>query len=222
MVMRYAGQTVLALLVLTGVSGCEQPNLAEPERAAETKPADAQVAPQSEAGVDAMGENESSRFEISAAESKEHRLPPAAIAVDLGDVFMRSRKFPAKGVYASMSGPPGAPLGLLIQLVAEKLDDDEAWRRYAETIYEDAPPELGSVGEVELSGSKYPAITFTTGDANARTHHLMAAAAVPDAEQSVVIHFSQAAGKTETPAPGEIVRDGRYADLLQSISVRWD
>lgn len=169
-----------------------------------------------------MTDADASTLTISAEEAKEHDLPAAAISVEMGDVFMQSRKFPGEGVYVSMSGPPGAPLGMAIQRVPEAIAEQAEWERFVEKQHQEEDAEFGVVEQVEFAGAKRSACTFTTGESMARTHHLAVCVEVPGSEAGILIHFWQAAGKSETPAPAEVVRKGRYAELLQSISVAWD
>ena len=147
-----------------------------------------------------MDEADASTLTITAAESKENGLPGAAISLNLGDTFMRTQKFPGERIYATMSGPPGAPLGLSIRLASEAIGDEAAWRSYVEQHYQEPPAEFGTAAETELCDGRRPACTFTTGTAIARTHHLLVAVNVPDSETKR--HCSLSASRREVRDAG--------------------
>ncbi|MDC0935936.1 hypothetical protein OAS39_06595 [Pirellulales bacterium] len=210
------------LLVLGCTLGCDEETSHEKEATSESTPGDEQVDPQFTAGAEKMDESDASTLTITAAESDEHGLPKAAITLHLGDTFMRTAKFPGDGIYVSMSGPPGAPLGLIIQLLHETFGNEAGWRRFIEKSYQDESANFGTAADVEMCGANRPACTFTTGNGNARTHHLAVSVNIPESDQSVVVHFWSAAGKNETPIPNEMVGGGRYAELLQSVAIEFE
>ena len=208
------------LLALSCAFGCDKEGARQVEQRSDANQVDEQANPA--AGDAQMEQNAPTSITITAAESAERGLPKAKITLDLGETFMTSQKFPGDGVYLSMSGPPGAPLGLSIRLSPEAITDEEGWQRYVEQTWPDEAPKIVAAAEAELCGSSRPACTFPTGESLARTHHLMASIEIPDSDQAIIVHFSQAAGKSETPAPSPMVREGRYAQLLQSISINFE
>ena len=208
------------LLALSCVLGCDKEAANQAEDRFDATHVDEPADPA--AGDEQMEEDAPNTITITAAEAVERGLPKAEITLNLGETFMTSEKFPGDGVYLSMSGAPGAPLGLSIKTSPELITDEQGWQRFVKQNSPGDAPEFAAASEAEICGASRSACTFTTGESLARSHHFAASVEIPDSDQAIVIHFWQAAGKSETPAPDAMVRDGRYAKLLQSISIKFE
>ena len=159
---------------------------------------------------------------ITADEAKAHELPPVEIRIDLGESGLAGMKFPDKGQYLSLSGPPGGPLGLVIRHI-DKLPKSEAdWHKLAENRYADGSMKFGKVEKIEFNGKKQDAYTVATGAGPARANHLLIAIAVPVSGDAILVDYHRAGGNTEVPPPISLASDKIFSEISPSISIKFE
>ncbi len=108
-------------------------------------------------------------------------LPPIRLALD--ETGLLPTRFPDAGSYLRLSGPPGGPLGLVVQ----PCEDLDRW----------LVPSAEAVVrcEVELAGARRTARAYLLGSGHARAHHTAVAIGL------VVCDFFCAAGPSARPDP---------------------
>jgi hypothetical protein len=173
-------------------------------------------------GETPMDEINTQSVKITRAESEHHKLPAAEISLDLGESGLSGRKFPEKGDYLSLSGPPGGPLGLRISHLASVPSTDEEWQTLIKKLFAERTVEMGTAGEIKFGGENRASLTCTTDSGPARAHHLLIVIAVPDAKDAILVDFYRRAGQTATPGPAELAKDGKFAELSPSFSIRFE
>ena len=170
-----------------------------------------------------MAKEGASVITISAADSASHQLPAAGITVNPHGRYFSVAKFASQDQYLALSGPPGEPLGMQVERVANAPADETGWRKLVEKRFaEQRPIEMGSAAELEIADGKQSSFTCTTGESLARAHHLLISVPVPGSDDAILVDFRYGAGQSETPTPKAVVNDGEYAELLRSLSIRFE
>jgi hypothetical protein len=213
----------LAMAVLLSTVACEAQNKSQtsagPQAATKKTPTDG---PASSKGTTGMDKPRTTILKITAAESAGHQLPAADITLNYSGVPLSERKFPAADQYCSLTGPPGAPLALKMFHLKRPPKDEAQWRRLVEQRYAAKLAELGTTAELKIAGAARPAFTCTTGKKHARVHHLLVLIAIPKSDEGILVDFFHGAGKSKTPTPQAIAVDGKFAPMLQSLSVKFE
>ncbi len=101
------------------------------------------------------------RVLITPEQCRQHGMAPIELSVDPTDTVLRPFPFPEKGVYLRMSGPPGGPL--LMEVLARPGALDQALAARFSALEEREP------ATVRLAGEERSALTFVTGQSQART-----------------------------------------------------
>jgi hypothetical protein len=161
-------------------------------------------------------------IKIAAADSARHGLPAAAIELDTSEIGFIGSAFPADGVYLSLSGPPGGPLGLALEAYKGIKDakglEAFAAKRYAGDTYVRKGP-----GTVELAGGRRIAFTCGTGRSLARSTQFLAL--VPEregADAGVLVSFYFGT-QGEFSTPEEVMKpDELGKGVLGSLRVRFE
>jgi hypothetical protein len=175
-----------------------------------------------DSGATNMDEIDSETVRITAKEAKEHGLPPAEITIILGESGLSGMKFPDKGEYLSLSGPPGGPLGLVVLHIESVPKNNSTWHELIEKRYPERSATMGRAGEIKIGDEKYSAYTFSTDSGPARAHHLLIVFAVPDSKEAILVDFYRAAGKSEIPTPQSLATDEKFSEILPSLSIRFE
>lgn len=168
-----------------------------------------------------MDEINSKDVKIEASDAKKHSLPAAEITIDLGETGLSGMKFPNKGEYLSLSGPPGGPLGLTVFHTQELPTTDLEWRKLIEKRYGERATATGRVEAVEIAGKERGAFTFTSDSGPARAHHLLIAFAVPESKDAILVDF-YSAGQGETPSPKILAATKKFSEISPSLSIRFE
>jgi hypothetical protein len=105
---------------------------------------------------------------VSSDDTKSHGLPPVSITVDARSAAMSVRLFPAKDVYLQMSGPPGAPLVVMIWDCTGLPTDPEAVVRAKYVPTWSKAIEIGSTDRGTVFGADRSGVTFATGSGHGR------------------------------------------------------
>jgi hypothetical protein len=129
------------------------------------------------------------------------------------------QEFAFERQYVMLSGPPGEPLGLVVEHVSNVSADDAGWKKLVDQRFANQSPQLGSTAELEIAGGKNPTLTCTTGSSQARAHHLLVLVRIPESKDAILVDFWQGAGQSATPKPETMVKEGEFAALLQSLLV---
>jgi hypothetical protein len=220
---RVANTPLIAAMVLLLAVACNTENERPTSAGRQTPPKNSKAdEPASSEGTPGMKDTPTSILRISAAESASHQLPAADITLDYSVAHMTERKFPAEDQYLSLSGPPGMPLGMKVSHVVTTPTNKAEWESLVEQRYAKQLAELGTAADLKISGAARPAFTCTTGKSHARAHHVLVLIAVPKSKAGILVDFYHRAGKTETPTPQAMAVDGRFAPILQSLSVRFE
>jgi hypothetical protein len=218
------------------VLGCEPSDQPVPKQSApssevtapsseETAPSSEVTAPSSEVTAPTQDLNaeagDQSMVHISGAEAAAQQLPAASISLETAGTGMGARKFGSKDQYLMLSGPPGGPLGLVIERVSVPSADEGALAKLAEQRFKDRSFVKGTAGVVELAGDSRQALTCATDTSMAKSHHLLVLIPVPNSKDSLLVDFWRGAG-SDMPAPEAMLGEPKYGDLLKSLSVKFE
>src|SRR4029078_12711225 len=103
--------------VLMTIIGCENAKKAPPPAKQPVSSDASSAEPAKSTGPATMPNPDASLVKISPAEATAHHLPPAEITLNTAGKNLEARKFPAENQYLALSGPPGGPLGLVLEHV---------------------------------------------------------------------------------------------------------
>lgn len=102
------------------------------------------------------------RREITAAASQARGLPPVGLSVDLAGTVLHDSGAPRPGVLLHLSGPPGGPLGVSVEIVKDGGGLEALVReRFDKPGW--GPLRIGEPVTVEVAGEKRPGLAFATG-----------------------------------------------------------
>ena len=157
---------------------------------------------------------------ISADESEKHGLPRAEVSLNTEGLGMSGSKFSHKTEYFKISGPPGGPLGISLNLHSN-YDLNESAAAFADKLYPERKLEYGSFEEVSINDGVYKALTFTSGEGFSRAHHLAVIFPVPESDEVLLLDFYfDGRGTSDTPSPSTVLAD-RYSKFLTSFSLNF-
>ena len=142
------------------------------------------------------------------------KLPAVNVFVDYTGTGLTAFKFPSERAYVSFSGPPGGPLGLVVEApgksVANGIDLSViAKERCGATAMISKPQ------SIVFSGANRPAISCVYGEAVARAEHLLIGITV--GKEGVLIDAYQSAGKNGPSPPVELKKKLAFLSKLDII-----
>lgn len=151
---------------------------------------------------------------VPAAEAATKKLPAVNVFVDYTGTGLTAFKFPSERAYVSFSGPPGGPLGLVVEApgksVANGIDLSViAKERCGATAMISKPQ------SIVFSGANRPAISCVYGEAVARAEHLLIGITV--GKEGVLIDAYQSAGKNGPSPPVELKKKLAFLSKLDII-----
>lgn len=136
-----------------------------------------------------------------AAESATRKLPAVNVLVDYTGTGMSANKFPSERAYLSLSGPPGGPLGLVVEAPGKSVANGIDLSVIAKERC-GATATIGKPASIVFGGANRPAITCVYGESLARAEHLLIGVQV--GKEGVLIDAVTAAGKAGPTAPAAL------------------
>ena len=165
---------------------------------------------------------DSSMLEISVAEATDHQLPAVAISLDTADTGLAGAKFAEEGQFLRLSGPPGGPLGMEIELVKDVAATEEALGQFALQRFEGQTPDVGSSATVDIAGGSHLAVTCSAGSSMAKATHLLVLIPAPNSNASLLVDFWKGTRGADVRSPESMIADSQYSELLKSLSIRFE
>lgn len=114
---------------------------------------------------------ENRRREISAAASEARGLPPVALSVDLAGTALHEVGAPQPGVLLHLSGPPGGPLGVSVEIVCSGRGLEPIVRERFDKPGR-GPLRIGEATTVDVAGAGRLGLAFATGQSLAAMAHV--------------------------------------------------
>lgn len=146
----------------------------------------------------------STRFEVTPRETEAHGLAAIGFAFEAVPRSLIATRFPAPGVLAVFSGPPGGPLGMLVE--SDGLSGGDAATlhdalRTAPSTRIGADRVIGDPVERAIGGVARGAVAMLAGNGRARTHYCVAVIpAVEGAGRGLLVWFYGAGQGVEAPS----------------------
>ncbi|MCC6739279.1 MAG: hypothetical protein IT452_09550 [Planctomycetia bacterium] len=99
---------------------------------------------------------------ITAADARAKGFPPVALSVDLEDTVLSGFPGTPQGALLRLSGPPGGPLGVSVEIVPAG-SALEALVRERFDVPNFGPLRIGATVTVDVAGARRPGLAFATG-----------------------------------------------------------
>lgn len=148
---------------------------------------------------------------VTAKEAKAKGLWPLGISLNITDTSLSSSRFPDKGVYLTMSGPPGGPLGIRVRKVAlHKVTGP--FKAKPSVTWSSDKKELIRVGK-----RKRVAFAFTQGKSLARAHGCYVHLSAPKVAGKLLLTFYISAGKGKHPGCEALGKLKPFNTVLPSV-----
>lgn len=138
------------------------------------------------------------RWELSAADAVAHGLPALGFAFEEAPRALIATRFPAHGAYAVFSGPPGTPLGILVEADGLSGQDVQTLRdalRTSPTTRIGSPRDLGEAEAVRFGTEARSAVALLAGTGAARTHYCVVMVPSPEGFTRGLLVWLYAAGR---------------------------
>lgn len=110
-----------------------------------------------------------SRLIVTAAAAAERGLPAVGFSADLEGASLWGGPFPDDQTYASLSGPPGGPLWVVIKPLPGDRADHATLEDFVRGQYPAEVPAFGEPGEIDVGRSNRPAVLFFVGQKHPMT-----------------------------------------------------
>jgi hypothetical protein len=148
---------------------------------------------------------------VTAKEAKAKGLWPLGLTLNITDTSLSSSRFPQKGVYLTMSGPPGGPLGIRVRKVAlHKVTGP--FKAEPGLTWSSDKKELIMVGK-----RKRVAFAFTRGKSLARSHGCNVHLSAPKVAGKLLLTFYIGAGKSKHPGCKALGQLKPFNTVLPSV-----
>ncbi len=203
--MRPTGRAVVAVCVC--LAACRPSRVREPAAAAARAPdgLDAAV-------PDAAAPPERApRWTLSAREAQQHGLAPLGFTLDDAPRSLIATRFPAPGTLALFSGPPGGPLGAIVEVDTKSGSDALTLRdvlRTSTAVRIGAPREFGEPEQVRFGGVLRNALAMTAGAGPSRTHYCLVMVPPPEGVPEGFLVWLYTAGQGVTAPSCVAVLEG--------------
>lgn len=152
---------------------------------------------------------------ITEAQATGAGLPAIGIQLDPGSSGFSGKNFSGPGNFLTLSGPPGGPAGLRLDITASEAHEAglraEAAKRYG------AEATMGSAGTIRIAGQEHPALTLAEGVVPARAEHLLVLVSTP--KGNILIDYWCSAGRGDPEKPSEWMDNEDQAALLGSLKI---
>ncbi len=113
-----------------------------------------------------------SRWMLSARDAQSHGFAPVGFSLAVAPRSMIATRFPAQGTLALFSGPPGGPLGALVEVDTLSGSDALSLRdalRTAAAVRIGSPRVVGEPEQVAFASEQHAAVPMLAGSGVART-----------------------------------------------------
>lgn len=159
---------------------------------------------------------------VTAAAAQAAGLPPVGFSLSTADAAWTVRKFPGRGVFVQLSGPPGGPLSLSVQTYPRPRASGSTLLRWILARFSKPfhrPLTIQPTKRFAFAGLPRPAVSFTSGSSMARTAYcavLVASATTPPIEFVVLFGHGAPRGQPDCDA---IAKHPSVAPVLASFKL---
>jgi hypothetical protein len=171
-------------------------------------------------GTVAQNEESGSMIEVKADEAQGKGLPRFGFKVDPAGTPLELTKFPEPDKYLIASGPPGAPLLVLVWTSDEKEGDTAAVERAVRKHFAQPwqqPLVVGAAGSVTFGGGARPAVAFTSGQGAGRI--AWCGVLVSAAGASVLVTLGRAPGQAAAMSCADVVAEPNLAAFARTFAL---
>lgn len=144
-----------------------------------------------------------SRWSITARDAQSHGLAAVGFSLDEAPRSLIATRFPAQGTLALFSGPPGGPLGAIVEVDGLSGSDALSLRdalRTTPSVRIGNPRVLGEPEQVQLGGAARAAVSMLAGSAPARALYCVVMVPPPDGAPQGLLVWLYTSG-VDVPSP---------------------
>lgn len=159
-------------------------------------------------------------IEVTAEEAQKKGLAGVGFRVDLRGTPMSAKKFTEPGIYLIASGPPGAPLAVIVYPADGREGDaaavEQAVRRHHSEAWQQ-PLVIGQPGQVMLGGGSRAALAFMTGHSIEKT--AWCGVLVGGKGGSLLVTLGRSPGSASTVSCAEVMSEPSLAAFARTFTM---